>query len=100
MDRHGTRVRQLASTPLRTFELLISKWEQNNEPPPVPSEPQDNSALRRTGSAMGGGPGSGVLPASSNGPTSKYVLDLHIDILHNTRLYLRIADILDRSTGQ
>ncbi|ORY90176.1 component of IIS longevity pathway SMK-1-domain-containing protein [Leucosporidium creatinivorum] len=33
VERYGERVRQLATT-LKTFENLIIKWEQNNEPPP------------------------------------------------------------------
>ncbi|KAL8284157.1 hypothetical protein RQP46_004906 [Phenoliferia psychrophenolica] len=33
MDRHGERIRLLART-LKTFEMLIARWEQNNEPPP------------------------------------------------------------------
>ncbi|KAK4704487.1 protein phosphatase 4 regulatory subunit 3, partial [Phenoliferia sp. Uapishka_3] len=37
MDRYGDKVRQLALT-LKTFEMLIAKWEQNNEPPPKPAE--------------------------------------------------------------
>ncbi|KAM0756516.1 DUF625-domain-containing protein [Meredithblackwellia eburnea MCA 4105] len=38
MDRYGERVRQLALW-LRTFEMIIAKWEQNNEPPPSAEVP-------------------------------------------------------------
>lgn len=33
VERHGDRVRQLAKE-LKTFENLLLKYEQNNEPPP------------------------------------------------------------------
>lgn len=33
MERYGDKVRSLAPK-VKTFELLIAKWEQNNEPPP------------------------------------------------------------------
>lgn len=33
MANYGERIRQLALT-LKTFEMLVARWEQNNEPPP------------------------------------------------------------------
>ncbi len=42
MVRHGEDIRRLAETPLggQRFELLIRRYEMNNEPPPTETEPE------------------------------------------------------------
>jgi protein phosphatase 4 regulatory subunit 3 len=41
MTKHEAEIRKLAQTPLggQRFELLIRRWEMNNEPMPVESKP-------------------------------------------------------------
>lgn len=75
MDRHNARVRQLAATPLRTFELVIAKWAQNNEPPPpAPSTSSTLGPSAMSAGDAGAGPGGSVMRRSasaSGGPISK-----------------------------
>lgn len=46
MEHHGQEIRQLALT-LKTFEGLIVRWEQLNEPPPKSATAAESSATSK-----------------------------------------------------